>query len=39
MMLTGFKNRLFVLFNWTIAFLGRGRAQQVITARRNGATR
>jgi NADH dehydrogenase len=30
--LTGFKNRLFVLFNWMIAFLGRGRTQRVITA-------
>lgn len=30
--LTGFKNRLAVLFNWTIAFLGRGRAQRAITA-------
>ena len=29
--LTGFKNRLAVLFNWTIAFLGRGRAERVIT--------
>jgi NADH:ubiquinone reductase (H+-translocating) len=29
--LTGFKNRVFVLFNWAIAFLGRGRAQRVIT--------
>ena len=30
--LTGFKNRLAVLFNWTVAFFGRGRAQRVITA-------
>src|SRR4051794_12700962 len=30
--LTGFKNRLSVLLNWTIAFLGHGRAQRVITA-------
>jgi NADH dehydrogenase len=29
--LTGFKNRLAVVFNWTIAFLGRGRAQRAIT--------
>ena len=29
--LTGFKNRLAVLFNWTIAFLGRGRPQRAIT--------
>jgi NADH:ubiquinone reductase (H+-translocating) len=29
--LTGFKNRVSVLFNWAIAFLGRGRAQRVIT--------
>jgi NADH dehydrogenase len=29
--LTGFKNRVSVLFNWTVAFLGRGRAQRVIT--------
>jgi NADH dehydrogenase len=32
MALTGFKNRFFVLFNWMIAFLGRGRTQRVITA-------
>jgi len=32
MALTGFKNRLFVLFNWMIAFVGRGRTQRVITA-------
>jgi NADH dehydrogenase len=32
MTLTGFKNRLSVLFNWTVAFFGRGRAQRVITA-------
>jgi NADH:ubiquinone reductase (H+-translocating) len=32
MTLTGFKNRLSVLFNWTVAFLGQGRAQRVITA-------
>ena len=30
--LTGFKNRLAVLANWLIAFLGRGRPQRVITA-------
>jgi NADH dehydrogenase len=30
--LTGFKNRASVLLNWTIAFLGHGRAQRVITA-------
>jgi NADH dehydrogenase len=29
--LAGFKNRVSVLFNWTIAFLGRERAQRVIT--------
>ncbi len=29
--LTGFKNRLATLFNWTVAFLGRGRSQRVIT--------
>ncbi|HUO75143.1 MAG TPA: NAD(P)/FAD-dependent oxidoreductase [Solirubrobacteraceae bacterium] len=29
--LTGFKNRLAVLFNWTVAFLGRGRPQRAIT--------
>ena len=29
--LTGFKNRLAVLSNWTIAFLGRGRPQRAIT--------
>ena len=32
MTLTGFKNRLSVLSNWTVAFLGRGRAERVITA-------
>ena len=32
MTLTGFKNRLSVFFTWTVAFLGRGRAQRVITA-------
>ena len=30
--LTGFKHRLSVFFNWTVAFLGRGRAERVITA-------
>ena len=30
--LTGFKNRLAVLANWLIAFLGRGRPQRAITA-------
>jgi NADH dehydrogenase len=30
--LTGFKNRTLVLANWTIAFLGRGRTERVITA-------
>jgi NADH dehydrogenase len=29
--LTGFKNRLAVLFHWLVAFLGRGRPQRVIT--------
>ncbi|MGD0983463.1 MAG: NAD(P)/FAD-dependent oxidoreductase [Acidimicrobiales bacterium] len=29
--LTGFKNRVAVLFNWTIAFLGRGRPQRAFT--------
>ena len=29
--LTGFKNRLSVLFNWALAFLSDGRAQRVIT--------
>ena len=32
MALAGFKNRLSVLFNWAVAFLGRGRAQRVISA-------
>jgi NADH dehydrogenase len=32
MALAGFKNRLSVLFNWAVAFVGRGRAQRVITA-------
>ncbi len=30
--LTGFKNRASVLLNWTVAFLGHGRAHRVITA-------
>jgi NADH dehydrogenase len=30
--LTGFKNRTLVVANWTIAFLGRGRTERVITA-------
>ncbi|HTQ17308.1 NAD(P)/FAD-dependent oxidoreductase [Mycobacterium sp.] len=30
--LTGFKNRLATVFNWAIAFLGRGRPQRAITA-------
>lgn len=30
--LTGFKNRIAVLFNWSIAFLGHGRPQRAITA-------
>ncbi len=29
--LTGFKNRISVLFNWTLAFLSSGRSQRVIT--------
>jgi NADH:quinone reductase (non-electrogenic) len=32
MFLTGFKNRIAVLFNWLIAFIGRGRPQRAITA-------
>jgi NADH:ubiquinone reductase (H+-translocating) len=32
MTLTGFKNRISVAFNWTVAFLGRGRPERVITA-------
>lgn len=32
MTLTGFKNRLSVASNWTVAFLGRGHAERVITA-------
>lgn len=30
--MTGFKNRVAVAFNWTVAFLGRGRPQRAITA-------
>jgi NADH:ubiquinone reductase (H+-translocating) len=30
--LTGFKNRLSAVANWTVAFLGRGRRQRTITA-------
>jgi NADH dehydrogenase len=37
--LTGFKNRVAALFNWTIAFLGRGRPQRVITAQQVFARR
>ena len=37
--LTGFRNRLAALFNWTIAFLGRGRPQRVITAQQVFARR
>jgi NADH dehydrogenase len=29
--LTGFKNRIAVLGNWLVAFLGRGRPQRAIT--------
>jgi NADH dehydrogenase len=29
--LTGYKNRIAVLFNWTIAFVGRARPQRAIT--------
>lgn len=29
--LTGFKNRFAAIANWTVAFLGRGRRQRVIT--------
>jgi NADH dehydrogenase len=29
--LTGFKNRLAAVANWTVAFLGRGRRQRTIT--------
>jgi NADH:ubiquinone reductase (H+-translocating) len=32
MTLTGFKNRISVAFNWTVAFLWRGRPERVITA-------
>jgi NADH dehydrogenase len=38
-LLTGFKNRLAALFNWTVAFLGRGRWQRVITAQQVFARR
>ena len=37
--LTGFRNRLAALFNWTIAFLGRSRPQRVITAQQVFARR
>jgi NADH dehydrogenase len=37
--LTGFKNRVSALFNWTVAFLGRGRPQRVITAQQVFARR
>ena len=30
--LVGFRNRLSVLFNWTVAFLGGGRRERVVTA-------
>ena len=29
--MTGFKNRISALANWTVAFLGRGRRQRTIT--------
>lgn len=29
---TGFKNRISVAFNWTVAFLGCGRPERIITA-------
>ena len=29
--LTGFKNRIAVVANWTVAFVGRGRPQRIIT--------
>ena len=31
--LTGFKNRVAVRFDWTIAFVGRGRPQRAVTTR------
>jgi NADH:ubiquinone reductase (H+-translocating) len=31
MFLTGFKNRVLTLVNWTIAFIGRGRTERTIT--------
>jgi NADH dehydrogenase len=37
--LTGFKNRIAVLANWTIAFIGRGRPQRVTTDRQLSARR
>ena len=37
--LTGFRNRVAALFDWTIAFLGRGRPQRVITAQQVFARR
>jgi NADH dehydrogenase len=37
--LTGFKNRVAALFNWTVAFLGRGRPQRVITVQQVFARR
>ena len=37
--LTGFKNRVAALFNWAIAFVGRGRPQRVITAQQVFARR
>ncbi|MGH2856083.1 MAG: NAD(P)/FAD-dependent oxidoreductase [Solirubrobacteraceae bacterium] len=33
MFLTGFKNRVLTVANWTIAFVGRGRPQRTITVR------
>jgi NADH:ubiquinone reductase (H+-translocating) len=37
--LTGFKNRLAAVFNWTIAFLGHGRPQRAITTQQVFARR
>ena len=37
--LIGFRNRLSVLFNWTVAFLGGGRAERVVTTQQVFARR
>ena len=39
LVMTGFKTRISILFNWTVAFLGQRRAQRAITAQKVFARR